>query len=59
MILSLCHTVIIDDKKEYLAYGASSPDELALVNAARYFNYVFKKRDEFNNLIMTHNGSDE
>jgi phospholipid-translocating ATPase len=58
MILSLCHTVIIDEKKDYLAYGASSPDELALVNAARYFDYVFKKRDEYNNLIMTKAGVD-
>jgi len=33
-----------------IAYNASSPDELALVNAAKYFGYFFKGRDDDNNI---------
>ena len=44
--LGLCHTVIADNKKdkngtEYVAYNASSPDELALVNGARHLGFFF------------------
>lgn len=31
-----------------MIYNASSPDELALVNAAKYFGIVFKGRDDAN-----------
>lgn len=48
--LALCHSVIIDEKKG--KYNASSPDELALVNAAKFFGVIFEKRDEDNNLII-------
>lgn len=37
--LSLCHTIIIDAKKG--TYNAASPDELALVNAAKQFGFEF------------------
>eukprot|EP01132_Coremiostelium_polycephalum_P005005 gene5005-6233_t len=44
-ILSVCHTVIPDnDEDGKLVYQASSPDEGALVNAARYFGFEFSKR---------------
>lgn len=33
-------------------FNASSPDELALVNAAKFFGAVFIKRDEDNNMII-------
>ena len=33
MFLACCHTIIIDEKKG--TYNSSSPDELALVNAAK------------------------
>lgn len=33
MALALCHDIIIDEKKG--VYNAASPDELALVNAAK------------------------
>jgi magnesium-transporting ATPase (P-type) len=33
LFLACCHTIIIDEKKG--TYTSSSPDELALVNAAR------------------------
>jgi len=54
--LALCHTVIIEKKEKNgetkLLYNASSPDELALVNAARYFGYFFRQRDSENNIIL-------
>jgi hypothetical protein len=34
-------------------YNASSPDELALVNAAKFFGAEFIKRDEDNNMVIT------
>ena len=54
--LGLCHTVIADVKKDkqdnpFIAYNASSPDELALVNGARYCGFFFRERDSDNNLV--------
>ncbi|XP_055338494.1 phospholipid-transporting ATPase ID-like [Paramacrobiotus metropolitanus] len=43
-ILSLCHTVMPDEKHGKLVYQAQSPDEGALVSAARNFGYVFLYR---------------
>ncbi|XP_071484021.1 probable phospholipid-transporting ATPase IM [Diadema antillarum] len=44
-LLSLCHTVMVEqDEQGNLAYQAQSPDEAALVGAARNFGYVFKSR---------------
>ena len=42
--LALCHTVIMDESKG--EYNCSSPDELALVMAAKQFGMEFTKRDE-------------
>ena len=43
VFLSLCHTIIIDARSGKL--NASSPDELALVNAAKQFGYEFVGKD--------------
>jgi len=41
-----------------MLYNASSPDELALVNAAKYFGYTFIGRDENSNMkIRRKNGA--
>tara|TARA_B110000285_G_C14998805_1_gene550304 strand:- start:253 stop:381 length:129 start_codon:yes stop_codon:yes gene_type:complete len=40
-ILAICHTIIPEKKNGALQYNASSPDELALTNAARHFGIVF------------------
>lgn len=48
--LAVCHTVVADLKEGKTTYNASSPDELALVNAAKYFGYFFKGRDDDNNI---------
>ncbi|XP_028985138.1 phospholipid-transporting ATPase ID [Betta splendens] len=44
-LLSLCHTVMSEEKSEgELLYKAQSPDEGALVTAARSFGFVFRSR---------------
>ncbi|NXE30471.1 AT8B2 ATPase, partial [Ardeotis kori] len=44
-LLSLCHTVMSEEKSEgELYYKAQSPDEGALVTAARNFGFVFQSR---------------
>ncbi|XP_075060872.1 phospholipid-transporting ATPase IK-like [Mixophyes fleayi] len=45
--IALCHTVMIDSKQDgVLVYKAASPDEEALVTAARNFGYVFLSRTQ-------------
>uniref|UniRef100_A0A7N8WQD4 Phospholipid-transporting ATPase n=1 Tax=Mastacembelus armatus TaxID=205130 RepID=A0A7N8WQD4_9TELE len=44
-LLALCHTVMPEEKREgHLVYQAQSPDEGALVTAARNFGFVFRAR---------------
>ncbi|KAJ8271679.1 hypothetical protein COCON_G00105380 [Conger conger] len=44
-LLALCHTVMPEEKNEgELTYQAQSPDEGALVTAARNFGFVFRAR---------------
>ena len=52
-ILALAHTIIAEKKNGVLTYNASSPDELALTNAARHFGLTFSDRDEDNNLVIS------
>lgn len=52
--LAICHTIVIDERTG--KFNASSPDELALVNAAKFFGAVFVKRDEDNNMIVSFKG---
>ncbi|KAL0115358.1 hypothetical protein PUN28_010712 [Cardiocondyla obscurior] len=44
VMLSVCHTVIPEKIDDCLLYHAASPDERALVDGARKFNYVFDTR---------------
>ena len=57
MFLATCHTIIVDQKKG--TYNSASPDELALVNAAKQFGYEFKERDEFDNIVVVNRNSGE
>uniref|UniRef100_A0A1A8FKH8 Phospholipid-transporting ATPase n=4 Tax=Nothobranchius korthausae TaxID=1143690 RepID=A0A1A8FKH8_9TELE len=44
-LLALCHTVMPEEKSEgNLVYQAQSPDEGALVTAARNFGFIFRAR---------------
>jgi phospholipid-transporting ATPase len=54
--LALCHTIIIEKKHGKTNYNASSPDELALVNAARFFGVKFEDRDEENRMYISFKG---
>jgi magnesium-transporting ATPase (P-type) len=51
-ILAICHTIIVEEKNGILTYNASSPDELALTNAARHFGIIFESRDEDANIVI-------
>ena len=55
--MAACHTIIIDERKG--TYNSSSPDELALVNAAKQFGYEFIKRDGDNkiSILNKHNNT--
>ncbi|XP_071561115.1 probable phospholipid-transporting ATPase IA isoform X5 [Temnothorax nylanderi] len=44
VMLSVCHTVIPEKIDDSIIYHAASPDERALVDGARKFNYVFDMR---------------
>ncbi|XP_047674860.1 phospholipid-transporting ATPase ID [Tachysurus fulvidraco] len=43
-LLAVCHTVMPDETNNELVYQAQSPDEGALVTAARNFGFVFRSR---------------
>ncbi|XP_041110345.1 phospholipid-transporting ATPase IC-like [Polyodon spathula] len=45
-LLALCHTVMVEEKEGQLVYQAASPDEGALVMAARNFGFVFLSRTQ-------------
>ncbi|KAM8939292.1 phospholipid-transporting ATPase IK [Pelodytes ibericus] len=45
-LLAICHTVMVDQNGDELIYQAASPDEEALVTAARNFGYVFLSRTQ-------------
>ncbi|XP_010217062.1 PREDICTED: phospholipid-transporting ATPase IC [Tinamus guttatus] len=45
-VLAICHTVMADVSDGQLNYQAASPDEGALVTAARNFGYVFLSRTQ-------------
>ena len=57
-LLAVCHTIIVEEKEDKIIYNASSPDELALVNAAKFFGYKFLGRDEDSNMILNINGEE-
>lgn len=54
--LALCHTIITDiDDNNQVIYNASSPDELALVNFARFCGVEYRGIDEQNNMCVKYN----
>ena len=53
--MALCHSILVDEKTG--KYNASSPDELALVNAAKFFKVEFKRLNEENNMIIDFRGT--
>jgi len=54
--LSLCHTIITEEKgPNDLIYNASSPDELALVNFAKYVGFYYFGTDNDQNMLVKFN----
>jgi phospholipid-transporting ATPase len=49
-LLALCHTIITEKQEHELVYNASSPDELALINFAKFVGVQFLGMDECNNM---------
>ncbi|XP_075443142.1 phospholipid-transporting ATPase IC isoform X2 [Ascaphus truei] len=45
-LLALCHTVMVEKSDDEIIYQAASPDEGALVTAARNFGFVFLSRTQ-------------
>lgn len=56
--VAICHTVIVDEKEGKRIYNASSPDELALLNFAKFVGFEFKGMDESDNMTIIYNGKD-
>jgi len=55
--LGLCHTILVEKGEDgEIIYNASSPDELALVNFARYVGYKFVGIDAENIITLEING---
>lgn len=52
LYLALCHTVIHEERNRKSIYEASSPDELALVNAAKLFGVTYMGKDTENNILI-------
>ncbi|XP_078265670.1 phospholipid-transporting ATPase IC [Rhinoraja longicauda] len=45
-LLALCHTVMVEENNGQIVYQAASPDEGALVTAARNFGFAFLSRTQ-------------
>jgi phospholipid-transporting ATPase len=52
LCLALCHTAFSEEKGSEIIYQASSPDEMALISAARYYKYIFLKREIGNKMVI-------
>ena len=50
--LAICHTVLTEEKNGQIIYNASSPDELALLNFAKFIGCEFLGMDDNNNIII-------
>lgn len=57
LCICICNSVFTEkNKKNELIFEGSSPDEIALINAARYFKYIFLKRKNGNKILLEING---
>jgi phospholipid-transporting ATPase len=56
--LAICHTVIVEkDKNDDISYNASSPDELSIINAAKYFGAEFFERNSNGEMMIKFRGN--
>lgn len=56
MSLAVCHTIITEVKDGQILYNASSPDELALVNFAKFSGCEYLGMDEDNRMQISYKG---
>ncbi|KAM6217827.1 phospholipid-transporting ATPase IC [Rhynchocyon petersi] len=56
-LLAVCHTVMVERVDGQINYQAASPDEGALVNAARNFGFVFLSRTQ-NTITVSEMGTE-
>ena len=56
IFLALCHTIVVEMKGEEIVYNASSPDELALANFARFCGFTFVGIDDNNDMMVNVRG---
>jgi phospholipid-transporting ATPase len=54
--IAFCHTILCEEKAGELVYNASSPDELALVNWARFCGCEFQGVDDKDNMQIQYLG---
>ena len=53
LCICLCNTIFVEtDSKNCITFEGTSPDEISLINAARYFNYIFLKRLNGNIILL-------
>ncbi|EGC31992.1 hypothetical protein DICPUDRAFT_49853 [Dictyostelium purpureum] len=57
-IMAVCHTVVPEQEDGKINYQASSPDENALVNAAKFFGFEFTHRNQ-KNVFLKLNGLED
>ena len=50
--LAICHTVLTEEKNGEIIYNASSPDELALLNFAKFVGCEYEGTDDNNNIVI-------
>ena len=54
--LALCHTVVSTRdpyNERRIILNSSSPDELSLLNAAKYYGFRFVERNSYNEIILS------
>lgn len=54
--LAICHTVLGEKKDDDVIYNASSPDELALINFAKFCGVKFLGTTEENEILVVYQG---
>lgn len=55
-MLAVCHTTMTEERDGQIIYNASSPDELALVNFAKFVGAEFIGLDDNNNITINLKG---
>ena len=57
LCMCLCHSIFtVRNENNEIVYEGSSPEEIAFINAARYFNYIFLNRLPGNKIEIEING---